>query len=160
MIKLFSVKVGFQAGGAAWACNGGDQRLRAGCTREQHYEPAWMPSPSTARPLQPLPRHSVAAARPPSSRGCEAAQEAASQARRPSAAAAATAAWSPTEASWAPAPLQEKQKKDAAAAANGKAVKQSAGELRLQKGEGGEQAGPCQPWPRHHHLPLLSLIHI
>ena len=31
-------------------------------------------------------------------------------------------------------PLQEKQKKDAAAAANGKSVKQSAGELRLQKG--------------------------
>lgn len=32
-----------------------------------------------------------------------------------------------------PLPLQEKQKKEAAAA-NGKGVKQSAGELRLQKG--------------------------
>ena len=31
--------------------------------------------------------------------------------------------------------LQEKQKKDAEAAASGKAIKQTAGELRLQKGK-------------------------
>ncbi len=39
----------------------------------------------------------------------------------------------PTEAGLPPSLSQEKQKKDAEAAATGKAIKQTAGELRLQK---------------------------
>ena len=51
--------------------------------------------------------------------------------------------------------MQEKQKKDAAAAANGKANKQSAGELRLQKGERARAASgdSAAPWPAP---PLLT----